>query len=299
MQGFGKIPLKLEFDKGFECEEEFAERLAKSGVFSLKRPNRTYFSSIADSILRDEDPLPIIDGSEPEMDGSPHMSLFVKDTVSSSHSREVVFAYDSVMADEDFRQRCLETLDALKARAEQVILNNTGLRALKALFTATGASKKELADAYFMSGNYENALYIYARLEDQGACRRMSEICRALLGIEMLGDPLSLDVMMFYKRFGILYAVSGSLPFDAKLAVQYYLTKQGLPQYMRVLLEYSCCKGFSVAKDRQKLLSTLDSLRGFISCKSKSVAANAWESRSFWKDCKRALEFEFDSGDVL
>lgn len=295
-QGFGRIPLKLEFDENFGCREEFAERLARTGIFSLRKLNRNYFSSIVDSILRDEDPLPIIDASEPEIDGSPHMILCVGGATSSEHSQSTAFVYHTGMTEEDFNLRCLEALDALKARNEGVILNGTGLRALKAFFGISSLSKKELADAYFMNKDYESALYIYARLSSLGICRRMSEICRALMDIDMLGDPLSLDIMIFYKKFDTLYAISGDLPFDAKLAVQYYLTKQGLPQHMRVLLEYSCCKGFSTIKDSKRLFSTLDSLKSFAGCKNTSSATDVQASSNFWIDCKQALEFEFGDG---
>lgn len=294
MEQSTRIPLRLEFDDSFRHREEFVERVVKTGMFSLKKVNRSYFSSIVESILKDEDPMPIIRETEPEIDGVPHMSLLVREA-SFFHSQSIVFVYSSAMSEEVFSHRCMEALCAFRARNRRVILKNTGLYAIRTLFGTSDASRKELADAYFMDGNYESALYMYTRTSSMGVCRRMSEICRALVGADMLGDPLAFDVAIFHRRFDVLYAAVEALPFDAKMAAQYYLVKQEMSQHMRVLLEYGCCKGFTIIGDRQRLSSVLCSLKRFVSCEG-ALASSTRAGSSFWDDCRRALDFEFGDG---
>lgn len=282
-----RIPVSLSVQLKEPQEDGIVNRFKNSKVFVPKTLHKNYFSLIVASILEDRDPINIIDMHIPEIDGQLFISITVTNGQISRHDHEFVFTYTENMNDEEFDQECdrIRTLLVQKL-SKDISKQKTPYSIANAILSAVSSSK-DAADLYFIQKDYRNALSEYGGISRQypELSKRMCEVCRILLGYKPLLEPLAFDILMLSQMHNSLCEISGILPFDAKLAVQYYLTGRDINIKLKVILLYQCSVSFNLCSNGDKAKACYLKLVNAID----GIAAMESHNLSFWLEVLAVL----------
>ncbi|ELA42709.1 uncharacterized protein VICG_00024 [Vittaforma corneae ATCC 50505] len=269
-----RIPVDLSIQsKELQMNDVF-NRFKTSKVFVPKTLCKSYFSLIVASILEDKDPVSIINENIPEIDGQLYISLTITNNRSFCSDGALIFIYTENMDDEEFDQECnrVQSLIIQKLSKERVFKDNLKQKTAYSIvysILSTISSSKDAANVYFIQRDYKNALLEYGGISKQypELSRRMSEICRVILGYKPLLEPLAFDILLLNQMYDSLCEISSILPFDAKLAIQYYLTDKSINSKLKMIFLYQCCVNFKLCNDDEmskrcysKLVSTVESI---------------------------------------
>jgi len=272
----GKIPIRLNIQSTEINVDEVTRRFRSSKLFCPKRLCDNYFSLIVAAILDGSDPIGIIQDCIPDIDGQIHIELVVADNRTGGAA---VFVYTRDMTDQAFEMEC----DRVRS---EIILDmsrreRTPLSIIRSLMQSSSITA-ENANLQFVTGDYRGALAGYAAIAKQfpELSRRMCEVCHILLDERTVGEPLAFDVLMVAQRYDELYELSGSLPFDARVAVRYYLKDKDIGVKRQMIVLNLCYDDFGVTGNREKADGCKSELVRMVEA---TVSTETW-NMPFWEE---------------
>ncbi|KAM0680725.1 hypothetical protein GINT2_000998 [Glugoides intestinalis] len=277
---FNRIPVYVKIVN--ECVEinDFSTELDAQGTFKVKSISKNYFSMLVEAILNNEDPLEIINKYVPDIKGLLYISITV-DKESSSTAN--YFIYEKGMGDDKFDVECKKVLNLLK---EMLLCNSKREKTSYGIFNKVIAMlepSKDQADLYFIEKDYKNALLEYNRLYKSypELSRRMTEVCKATLGNKLSAEPLALDLLLFYRMYSELIELSWKLPFDAQLAVQYYVASSDIDRKHRIIYFFICYENFRMINEIEKAEMCYGKLIGLL----ETAVLNDLTNQYFLYEC--------------
>lgn len=278
-----KIPIKTKILGSSIDEEILLCKFMNGQLFIPKTVNKNYFSLLVASILKKNDPLKIINNYIPEIDGE----LYVDMIIDSKRSEEGVFVHYNEINDDDFEQESNRFLENLKEKLSKRIKPKSQYNFISN-FLSTLEPSLENSHLLFLRKDYKNALVEYSKLSKKypELSRRMCGICKLEIGVKPDLDPILFDILILYELYDELFEISEKLPFDAKVAIQYYLIEKKISDSKRMVLLYSCFQNFKKMSEYEKAKECFFNLLNMVDCYIERDNLNS----NFWIECKKALK---------
>lgn len=278
----GRIPVNLKIHLEESEQNHVLELFRNSRIFSSKTLCKTYFSFLTTSILENKDPVKFINDNIPEIEGLLFIDLAVIRPGETSPASEIPFIYIKNMNDEQFNIECVKARSLIVQQLEKEIQDQKA-----SFFTMSGMlpmlrCRKETAHLYFIRKDYKNALQSYESISSQypELSGRMCELCRVILNYKPCLDPLAFDILIANDMYESLYKISDILPFDAQLALQYYLTTKNIDFRLKMIVLYQCNRNLRQAREFQKAESCYLQLTEMVEKRMVEDQCN----RDFWRE---------------
>lgn len=285
-----RIPINLSIRSTKFTHEDIIARFCQHSPFYPKELCRNYFSFIVTAILDDLDPMSIIQKYIPEIEEQIYVNITVIDASEQYSGKELVFIYTEVMTDDAFHQEC--TRIKSKIIKGMTLMKKTTFGALQNLF-GFPQTTPEHANLQFVLGNYAAAKVEYGGIYRQfpELSKRMCEICRVILHERAILEPLAFDVLIQDKRYNELYELSGILPFDAKLAIRYYLLSKEKQKLRKMILLNECIDGFEATGDRSKIFTCRDEMVKVVN----DVIIEEPFNELFWREYLSVISYDSET----
>lgn len=291
----GKIPVHLNIDSPDLPRDEVVSRFRNSRLFTPKQLCKNYFSVLVSCILDGGDPNSVIDENVPEIEGQLLVEITVVAELPADSAEGVLFVYTAGMSAELFEDECERTRATLVREAEKRCEKERKQLGFIGSLVSSLSGSLEAAHLSFIKSDYKGALAAYSGVSKRypELARRMCEICRLILGQEPVVDPLALDVFILNHMYTSLYKMIGILPFDAKLAVQYYLIDKEIPAKRKMILLNQCRENFRIAGNSERAEDCAAKLTGMV---DEIIAADTSSDSSrgvlFWREFLTILQDE-------
>ncbi|KAI4290912.1 hypothetical protein PAPHI01_0186 [Pancytospora philotis] len=255
-----RIPISLIFSGEGLDKAKIAGRFVSTGHFALAMSYEEYFHALVQLIMDDEDPAAFINGNEPLFPGQQAVEILVSGDSAASSPDLVVYGPD--MPEDAFLAAVKAQLERIGAKHRKAIEESTGLQYFTRFFSRDSTKKKELAEAYFFTGDYDSAQAQFegVRKAYPEYSGRMVDWCSLLLGTGVLKSCYIIDVLVLMDAAPEMRSIASAVPAWWRMAVEYWLSKHKLPRGRRLLSLYSCMRNFKLVQDRERMNLYADSL---------------------------------------
>lgn len=263
-----KIQIRLIFSSDFHQKDDFINKILATEMFYNKIPIQNYFPVLIEQILSNKDVHRFIDLYEDENECIPALEVYVTNKRDLTLPYSYIFEYNESMTSAEFYKNA-ELIRKMYLLDVSTICNENKSH-LKNIFNSFKSPKKSVADAFYIKGDYSNALYYYNKL----SINRMIEICNIYLDRNFNGFTHSLDVLINSGSKELMFSWIWDSPesnqfLEIRLAGSYYLKSVFLEGYKHIFLLYACCQGFYNIKNVEKFNECYAELIKSISQKGK------------------------------
>lgn len=242
---FDRIPVKIIFRDENIDKNTVLEKFKNETIFYPKELCNDYFSTLIETLLEEKDPLLIINNFLPDINGQMYLEIVVKseNTPTNPNCFEMVYSQDI-----DFQESISSLISNIR-RSKYSVSNGIFNKILP-----LKNPSKDIADLYFIDKNYKDALTEYHGLYSQypELSRRMCEICRMILGSKPTLDLLTIDILIFYKKYDDLFDLSKDVLIDLMIPIHLLLSKSDLSIKKRLITAYFCYKNLKKINELDK-----------------------------------------------
>lgn len=284
---FGKYPLILEFEEGFAFAEDICTTLHKLNKFVVVLPETEYFWKFYNLAISGEEISPVVLRTTPEMPG---MSAERVRIVFNIDSEQDLLAYATILYDpnkpeEDLINEFNLVWQNIKNKHFIILKANSGFNFYKKYLRKNPDERIRYADALFYDEKYKEALKEYNNLVEYFPkyTMRMSAWCKLHLGLVLDPSPHSIDILVFAGDVPAVYYASRQCEMPWRLAAEYWLAFQEMPEKKKLLVWHSCLVGFSGMKKKESV--------GLFRNKIEEYLAQQ-EDSPFWSEVRRRIKEE-------